>query len=292
MIRRALRLLSPLLPLAALAGCSGADFVNSMVPKGGYRVITDIGYGDGPRRTLDLYVPDGAPASLPTILFLYGGGWTSGAKADYLFVGQAFAARGYAVAVADYRLYPEARYPAFVEDGAAAVAWVKTRMAAETGVAPRALYLMGHSAGAYNAAMLALDSRWLGTHGLRPCETIDAFVGLAGPYDFRPITGRSLPTIFGGPSPDGVMPLDHVSRGPPPMLLISGLDDTTVRPANSRALAAKARAAGGTVEEKYYPDIGHIWLAGSLGAPLQHMAPTVNDVDAFLKKRPRGGCVQ
>lgn len=279
-----------LLPLmAALPGCSGADFVNSLVPREGYRVVKDLAYGPGPRQTLDVYIPDAAPASLPTVLFLYGGGWTAGSKGDYLFVGEAFAARGYAVAIADYRLYPEVKYPAFLDDSAAAVAWIKTRMAAETGTAPSALYLVGHSAGAYNAAMLSVDPRWLGAQNLRVCDTVDAFVGLAGPYDFRPLTGRSLPAIFGGPSPAGVMPIDHVAS-PPPMLLISGLNDTTVRPANSRSLAAKARATGGQVEEKYYQDIGHIWLAGSLGAPLQHMAPTLSDVDAFLKARPRGGC--
>lgn len=280
-----------LLPLVAwLPGCSGADFVNSMVPREGYRVVKDLAYGTEPRQQFDVYIPDAAPASLPTVLFLYGGGWTAGSKADYLFVGEAFAARGYAVVIADYRLYPEVRYPAFLEDNAAAVAWVKRRMAAKTGTAPNALYLVGHSAGAYNAAMLTLDARWLAAQNMRACDTVDAFVGLAGPYDFRPLTGRSLPAIFGGPSPAGVMPIDHVVGSPPPMLLISGLNDTTVRPANSRNLAAKARAAGGQVEEKYYPDIGHIWLAGSLGAPLQHMAPTLNDIDAFLKARTRGGC--
>jgi acetyl esterase/lipase len=286
-----LRWFLPLLPLIAwLPGCSGADFVNSMVPRDGYRVIEDLAYGPGPRQKLDVYIPSAAPASLPTILFFYGGGWTAGSKADYLFVGQAFAARGYAVVVADYRLYPDVKYPAFLEDGAAAVAWVKRRMAAETGAASNALYLMGHSAGAYNAAMLTLDGRWLAAQNLRACDTVDAFVGLAGPYDFLPLTGRSLPAIFGGPTPADTQPINYVTDQPPPMLLISGLDDTTVRPANSRNLAAKARAAGGTVEEKYYPDIGHIWLAGSLGAPLQHMAPTIDDVDGFLKKHPRGGC--
>lgn len=285
------RWLLSLLPLiAALPGCSGADFVNAMVPREGYRVVKDLAYGPGPRQQLDVYIPDNAPASLPTVLFFYGGGWTAGAKADYLFVGEAFAARGYAVAIADYRLYPEIKYPAFLEDSAAAVAWVKTRMAAETGTAPNALYLVGHSAGAYNAAMLTVDPRWLAAQNLRACDTIDAFVGLAGPYDFLPLTGRSLPVIFGGPTPADTQPINHVASRPPPMLLISGLNDTTVRPANSRSLAAEARAVGGSVEEKYYPDIGHIWLAGSLGAPLQHMAPTLSDIDGFLKARPRGGC--
>ena len=193
------RLLIPLLPLLAwLPGCSGADFVNSMVPREGYRVVSDLAYGPGPRQKLDVYIPDNAPASLPTVLFLYGGGWTSGSKADYLFVGEAFASRGYAVVIADYRLYPEIRYPAFLDDSAAAVAWVKRRMAAETGTAPSALYLVGHSAGAYNAAMLTVDPRWLGSQNLSACDSVDAFVGLAGPYDFRPLTGRSLPVIFGG----------------------------------------------------------------------------------------------
>lgn len=283
------RWLFSFLPLIAwLPGCSGADFVNSMVPKDGYRVVKDLAYAPGPRHRLDVYIPDNAPASLPTIVFLYGGGWTSGSKGDYLFAGEAFATRGYAVVIADYRLYPEVTYPAFLQDSAAAVAWVKNRMATETGTAPNALYLVGHSAGAYNAAMLTFDLRWLAAQNLRACDTIDAFVGLAGPYDFLPLTGPTLPKIFGVPTPSDTMPINHVDGKAPSALLIHGRTDTTVLPRNSANLGARIRAAGGQVQELTYADIDHIWLVGAIGAPLRSIAPTLNDVDAFLKTQPRG----
>lgn len=284
-----LRLLTPLLPLLALLpGCSSADFVNAMTPTDGYRVIKDIAYADGPRRKLDVYLPDRAAGASPTILFLYGGGWTSGSKADYLFVGQAFASRGYAVAIPDYRLYPDVRYPDFLADSAAAAAWVKRRMAGETGVTPGPVYFVGHSAGAYNAAMLLYDPRWLGAHNLRACDVASAFVGLAGPYDFRPVTGRRLLGVFGDPTPPDMMPADHADGKAPPALLISGLTDTTVSYRNSERFAARIRASGGAVEERYYRDIGHIWLVGALASPLRSVAPTLDDVDAFLKQQTRG----
>jgi acetyl esterase/lipase len=192
------------------------------------------------------------------------------------------------VAIADYRLYPEVKYPTFLQDNAAAVAWVKNRMATETGTAPNALYFVGHSAGAYNAAMLAFDPRWLAAQGLRVCDTVDAFVGLAGPYDFLPLTGRTLPAIFGLPTPPETMPINHVNGKAPPALLIHGQTDTTVLPRNSQALAARIRAQGGKVEEMSYVNIDHIWLVGAIGTPLRSIAPTLDDVDAFLKKQPRG----
>lgn len=290
MTARLLRLLFPILPLLSmLPGCSGADIVDALTPESGYRIVKDIAYGDGPRRKLDVYLPDQAAADLPTVVFFYGGGWTDGSKEKYRFIGQAFASRGYAVVIVDYRLYPEVRYPAFLEDSASAVAWVKRRMAQETGVLPQPIYFVGHSAGAYNAAMLLYDPRWLAAQNLRACE-IAAFAGLAGPYDFRPVTGRTLLGIFGEPTPPDMMPADHVKGGEPPALLIVGETDTTVLPRNSEKLAVRIKEKGGSVEIKRYGDIDHLWLVGALAAPLRSVAPTLNDVDAFLKKQTRGGC--
>lgn len=276
--------------LAGLAGCSGPDLVNALVAREGYRIVKDIPYGDDPKRRLDVYLPDTAAGRLPTVVFFYGGGWTSGDKGDYLFVAQAFAARGYAVVIPDYRLYPDAVYPAFLEDLAAAVAWTTRRMAAEVGTAPAPLFFVGHSAGAYNAAMLALDRRWLAAHDLTACGTVAAMVGLAGPYDFLPLGSRTLQAIFGSPASPQTQPIHHVDSQTPPMLLVSGLDDDIVLPRNSRNLAARIRATGGNVEERYYDGIGHIRIVAAMADPLRHLAPTLEDTDAFLKRNGATAC--
>lgn len=226
---------------------------------------------------------------MPTIVFFYGGDWQSGLKEDYLFVGEAFASKGYVTVIPDYRLYPEVRYPAFLEDGAAAVAWVR----ANTGrleVQDGPIYLVGHSAGAYIAAMLTLDPRWLSQSGDSVCDTVAATVGLAGPYDFLPLTDAALKDIFGPKeSRARTQPINHVDGSAPPMLLTSGRDDTTVRPGNTGRLAERIRRAGGTVGVRYYDDIGHVALVASLAEPLRVLAPTLDDVDRFLRRYPHAG---
>lgn len=272
-----------------LAGCSGPDVVNALVADTGYQVVKDVSYGDGSRRTMDLYVPSGAKDGAPTIIFFYGGSWKDGAKADYKFVGEALASRGYQVVVPDYRLYPEVRYPAFLEDSAAAVAFVLRDMG-QHGAEPGPVYLAGHSAGAYNAVMMALDDRWLGAHDLRPCAAIAGVAGLAGPYDFLPLKSASLKAIFGPKSKRArTQPINYVSESSPPMLLASGLDDSTVSSRNSRRLAAAVRKQGGVVETKFYDDIGHIWLVAALAGPFRHIAPMLDDMDAFFKSHSKAG---
>lgn len=272
-----------------LPACSGADLLNSLVPDSGYRLLRDLAYGDGPRRRLDLYVPeqrqDAGP--VPLVVFFYGGGWESGSKDDYRFVGEALAARGYAVAIPDYRVYPQIRYPAFLEDAAAAVVWIRANAPATP--ADRPVYLIGHSAGAYIAAMLTLDGRWLAAAGARVCDAIAATVGLAGPYDFLPLRSTTLMAIFGPePSRPLTQPINHVDGDEPPMLLVTGTDDTTVLPRNSRRLAARITAAGGRVERRDYDRIGHVALAASLARPLQGLSPALDDVDGFLRRHPVG----
>ena len=87
-----------------------------LVPKTGYAVHRALAYGSDPRHKLDIYVPAGAKGPMPVLLFLYGGGWQGGDRTNYLAFGQAFASAGMVVAVADYRLYPQVKFPAFVED--------------------------------------------------------------------------------------------------------------------------------------------------------------------------------
>ena len=269
-----------LLASAMASSCSPAQLVNALVTHDDYKLVTDRPYGDLPRQKLDIYTPIKIGPTTPIVIFFYGGNWQTGSKRDYLFVGQALASRGFIAVIPDYRLYPEVRYPTFLEDAARATAWT-LRHLDELGGDPAHVHLMGHSAGAYIAAMLALDPRWLAQDRAR----IVSAVGLAGPYDFLPLTDPVLQVIFGTEADLArTQPITFADGSAPPLLLISGLDDTTVRPGNSMRLAARIREHGGVVLEKYYPGVGHIALVGAIAAPLRFIAPTLCDVVAFLQR--------
>jgi acetyl esterase/lipase len=266
-----------------LGGCSALDLLDAVVPAGGYRAETGIAYGEDPRQRLDVYRPEeGTAAAAPVIVFLYGGNWQSGDRALYRFIGQAFATQGFVTVIPDYRLYPAVRFPAFVEDAAAAVAWA-ARNAGRFGGDPRRLFLVGHSAGAHSVAMLALDRRFLQAAGLPPHGLAGA-VGLAGPYDFEP-TGETRTILAVGSAGRSAMPADFARGDAPPMLLMTGSDDDTVSPANSRKLGARLAAAAGTVEVIEYPGIGHAGIVAAMAAPLTLLAPVRRDLLAWLRAR-------
>ena len=273
-----------LLPLL-LTGCSGTDVLNAFAPSSGIVVRHDLAYGSGPRRGLDLYAPADA-SHAPVAVFFYGGGWTEGARAEYRFVGATLAAHGIVTIVPDYRLYPEVRYPAFIQDGAAAIAWARTH-AADYGGDPHKLFLIGHSAGAYIAMMLALDPEWLAPYGIAPRD-LAGVVGISGPYDFLPLDTDQLRDIFAPAQPLSVsQPINHVGGAIPPVLLLTGSADHTVLPRNSYNLAAAIRAKGGEVEVKTYPGLNHAFALGAIATPLTFLAPVQGDVTAFIMRETR-----
>ncbi len=272
------------------AACTPTDLLNGLTPANGVARQADIAYAPGPRHRVDIYRPASAPTSapLPMIVFLYGGNWQSGDKDTYPFLARPLAARGAVVVVPDYRLAPEVQFPAFLQDNAAAVAWAVAHAAA-LGADPRSIFLMGHSAGAYDAAMLALDPRWLAQAGAAR-DRLAGVIGLAGPYDFLPITQPDLIPIF-APVQDGPasQPITYVDGRNPPMLLLAGLDDTTVQPRNTRSLAARIAADGGSVETRFYPGIGHVGLVTAIAPLFQRRAPVLDDTWAFIERhRGRG----
>ncbi|MBO6783336.1 MAG: alpha/beta hydrolase fold domain-containing protein [Alphaproteobacteria bacterium] len=270
--------------VAALSACSPTGIINSLTPESGYTVDRAVPFGDDPRQRLDVYVPDAPAAGTPLVVFFYGGGWESGERQQYKFVGEAFAAQGYTVAVPDYRLYPQVRWRGFMADAADAVAFLAGRPEAGSGIV-----LMGHSAGAYIAAMLVLDEAWLDLRGVARCR-IRAGIGLAGPYDLLPLRDSTLKQIFGPGEPaEESQPIAHVDPGAPVMLLATGGRDTTVRPRNTRDLAARLVEAGVPVELRIYDGVGHAPLVGALSRPLRSLAPTHEDVFAFLTTLPPGG---
>jgi acetyl esterase/lipase len=267
---------------ALVTACSPLGAFDRLVPKdqGGTLVARGLAYGSAPRQRLDVYAPRGSCGQpRPVVVFFYGGSWNSGTRAGYAFVGRALAAQGFVTVVPDYRLVPEVRYPAFVEDGAAAVRWVSANAGNYCGDG-RSVVLMGHSAGAYIGAMLAVDPRWLGE--MR--SVVRGFVGLAGPYDFAPFDVDASRAAFGQASdPAETQPVTWAGAGDPPALLLYGTEDTVVRPRNSEALAAKLRAGGVTVEQRAYPKLGHVGILLALARPFRSRGPVLADVAGFIR---------
>ncbi len=257
--------------------------MNIFVSGAGVEITRSIPYGDGARRTLDVYRPANV-ADAPVVVFFYGGSWQTGSKAFYKFVGTALARRGYLTIVPDYRLYPEVRYPEFLDDGAHAVRWARDN-AARMGGDPKKLFVMGHSAGGYIAAMLALDRRWLGKVDLDPDRDLAGLIGVAGPYDFLPLRDETLKVIFGGSNLPETQPITHVAAGAPPALLLTGASDGVVDPGNATRLAARLRAAGGDATVGTYPRVGHLTIIAAFAGPLRFLAPALHDVDGFIAGR-------
>jgi acetyl esterase/lipase len=271
--------------LALLAGaCSPAGVLNAIAPSSGIVERDGEAYGAGARRTLDVYAPAPSSASAsarPMVVFFYGGGWEDGDRGLYRFVGASLAAQGFVAVIPDYRVYPEARFPDFMNDAAAAVAWTRDHAAQFGGDADR-VFLMGHSAGAQIATLLALDPDYLHAAKVEP-RAIAGVIGLAGPYDFLPLKSPTLKAIFGPESQwPRSQPIDFVVPGAPPMLLVTGDDDDTVDPGNTLRLAARLRAAGDPVIEKVYRSVGHKTLIGAMARPLAFLAPVRHDVFGFI----------
>jgi acetyl esterase/lipase len=298
---------------AASAACTSISFLIANVPAsfGPYQRTTDIAYGSEKRQRLDVYVPTspnspegvraaasarstaaqasasgGASASStaplrPVVIFWYGGSWQTGSKSSYRFVGAALAARGFIAVLPDYRLYPQVKFPTFIDDAARAVAWVQQHVE-RLGGDPRHIVLMGHSAGAHTAAFLALKPDFLVKAGAKP-EWIAGLVGLAGPYAIAPNT-RALRTIFGEPySAADYQPVRFVTPHAPPAFLAHGLDDHIVSVRQTEALRDALRRNDVRVETALYPDCGHADMVAALSVPARHRAPVLDDAAKFIE---------
>ncbi len=271
----------PMLMAGLLTACSPVGVLNALAPRRGISVRRGLAYAPGARHRLDVYAPEITGAARPVVVFFYGGGWEDGHREMYRFVGAALAKRGLVTVIPDYRLFPQVRFPAFMHDAAASVAWTETHIAGFGGD-PRRIFLMGHSAGAQIATLLALDTRYLCTAGADD-DTIAGVIGLAGPYDFLPLRTPTLRAIFGPESfwPQS-QPINFASAESPPMFLAAGTADTTVNPGNTRRLAARLRADGVTVETRLYSGEGHKMLIGGFAGILSSALPVRHDVLQFI----------
>jgi acetyl esterase/lipase len=268
---------------ALLTACSAVDVLNATVATDTYKREEGLSYGPHPRQKVDVYQPNPPVSRPPMVVFFYGGSWSSGDRADYRFVGEALASQGIVAVIADYRLSPEFRYPVFVQDSAAAMRWAFDH-AADYGVDPARIFVMGHSAGGYNAAMLALDKRWLEAVGLSPAR-LAGWIGLAGPYDFLPIGDPKTQVAFNWPNtPQDSQPIAHVSKASPPALLLAPVNDKVVDPVRSTAtMASRLKASGVRVESELYEGVSHVTLIASMAAVLRGRAPVLERVTAFVK---------
>lgn len=275
----------PAVLLAAhlLSGCTAAAFVAANVPSafGPHQRLEGIAYGAEARQRLDVYVPEGKPAERrPVIVFIHGGSWQTGSKDQYRFVGSGLAEKGFVSVVANYRLNPDVRFPAFVDDAARAVAWT-LRNIDRYGGDSRRVFVMGHSAGAHSAMLLALDRRYLAAAGASPDELRGA-IGLSGPYDFA-IDSDLLRSVFGSAAETrDTQPVSFARGDAPPLLLIHGTNDGVCWVTHSIRLTELVRAAGGRADLRLYPGLGHGATVGGFSRLRRKAAPTLEDVAAFV----------
>lgn len=267
--------------LLVLAACSPFAILNAKIGGDDFTVQSGIRYGPDGRHALDVYVPKQRAGPAPVIVFFYGGSWQSGERGDYRFAADALASRGYITVLPDYRLYPEVRFPSFIEDGAKAVRWAFDH-AADLGGDPDRLYLMGHSAGAHMAGMLALDERYLAAVGV-DARRIRGVISLAGPLAFYPSRTASIAPVFAHLADETVArPIVYVDGSEAPLLLLHGGDDDTVFLFNTIKLERAVRDAGGSARKIIYPDVGHIGILFALSRPFRAIAPVLDDAQAFI----------
>lgn len=276
-------LLTPVILIVTLNGCSPLDVLNAASPSDQQRRIADIPYGNLPRQQLDVYVPNDVRADRDVVVFYYGGSWRNGDKIKYRFVADALTEEGMLVVIPDFRVYPDADWRGMINDAAAAFQWTIENIKYYGGN-PQRVFLQGHSSGAHMAAMVALDQGLMDSvsRTISPC----GLIGLAGPYDFLPIKSRRVKEVFSSASNDMSLtqPITYASANDPSALLLSGADDGTVYPSNSINLAKALKSNGVDAQVKIYPDVGHAGVVASLAPLFRNQASTLTDITEFMRR--------
>ncbi|NTY02172.1 alpha/beta hydrolase [Deinococcus sp. JMULE3] len=269
--------------MAALSACSrdGAqDTLNRVVSTAGLDVTSNVRYGPDVRNVMDVYAPQGA-RNAPMVLFIHGGSWENGDKDGHKFVGESLARAGYVTAVMSYRLAPANRYPSYVQDAAQALKVLREKAVALGGNAQN-VFVMGHSAGGFNAVEVVDNARWLAEADV-PVSAIRGVIGVAGPYsyDFRQFSSAKAFPV--GATPDEVMPDRHVRADAPPHLLLVAADDDTVYPQNALNMEEALKRAGIPVTRTVLPKLGHITIIAAMARPLTFLGGTRQAVIDFIE---------
>ena len=284
MLRR-VKLLFTFIAATGLCACAPLklQLANAAASFGHYTRLANLAYGPQQANKLDVYRPLHGDHH-PIVVFFYGGGWNSGDKADFKFVGGALAESGFVTVVPNYRRYPEAMFLAFMQDAAQAVAWTRAH-AQEWGADPEDLFVVGHSAGAHIAVLLALDEQYLHQAG-GSTRWLRGAVGLSGPYDFLPFREAYLNELFGPPENfPRSQPINYVRADAPPLLLMHGLEDTRVQAGNTRRLTSAMQAVGGQVRALYFEGAGHTDLVAAFSTIKRHRLPVLQNIQAFVRSR-------
>lgn len=276
-------LAATLTAVTTLAACAPVTVLNGITPSSTFDRTKNVSFGQGTRDTLDIYRAEKPKADAPVLVFVHGGSWDSGSKGIYKFLAEGFTKSGYDIVVPNYRLYPDAKFPNFLEDNARAVAFTADAFP------ERKIVLVGHSAGAYNVLMLGLRDEYLSNAGVDRCATISGIVGLAAPVGLAPLTGERLIEIFPERFTADDAVINNVTGPTPAVFLGHGEKDTTVSPKNSTALADKITARGGVAQAKIYPGQSHIDVVKVLSRHFDKDATLKADIIAFIDGLPSAG---
>ncbi len=270
-------------PSYFFANPSRYSLFSAIVADRGVDVQRGIAFGDHPRLKIDIYSPETqrGGSNAPIVLFLYGGTWKEGDRAIYGFVGAALAARGITTLIPDYRLFPDVMFPAFIEDAAQAYVWTQRRFADTS----QPIIVMGHSAGAHMAAMLALNPSYI--RNLDAETPLPAgLVGLAGPYAFDLTDYPTTHDLFAAnQSAAATIPSNFATEDAPPALLIHGSSDKTVKLWNQETLATKLRALNVPVETHVAEGVDHVGIIRNLAWPFRNHSPAIDLIVHFVQKR-------
>ena len=266
---------------------SPGSLFSAIVSERSVLVEQDISYGSHHRHCLDVYRPKITKKTKkqnpPIIVFYYGGGWDSGDRQSYGFVGSALASRGFITVIPDYRVYPEVQYPAFMSDAAQAYDWVVTNRTIENNK-PQ-IFVMGHSAGAHIGALLTYDRQHLRANN-KELPKPDGFIGLSGPYGFDPTQHQRSKHIFQSvKTASEVQPVMQVKKGAPPALLIHGGKDTTVLTLNALRMRDALREVGTSAEAIEIKNLGHIGPILALSKPYRLLSPVLHLVTEFISSQ-------
>lgn len=266
-----------------MASCSPVSILNGITPSSSFERTKNVTFGEGERDALDIYRAEKPKLNAPVLMFVHGGSWDSGDKNIYKFLAEGFTRSGYDVVVPNYRIYPEAKFPNFLNDNSKAVAFTAKNFP------DRPIVLMGHSAGAYNVLMLGLRDTFLKEVGVDLCSSISGIVGLAAPTGIVPLESERLIEIFPDRFTGQDAALNNVSGPSPALFLGHGESDTTVYPQNSTALAEKVTARGGVAQVEIYPGQSHIDVIKVLSRHFDDDTTLKADIVNFIEGLPTEG---